>query len=168
MAPTPGYPAQGQLQAPAATQRAVTPIATSPTPMMPPTSPGAHAAAPAPAMAPGAPKGGFLDSDVHNEQMRIQNTPLEHLLQTDSLVLRDLTKYYGGFLAVNNLCLGIKQGECFGLLGVNGAGKTTTFKMLTGDETISSGTAYVKGYSVASQIKKVSFVRIFFCVFFSH
>ena len=93
-------------------------------------------------------------------------TPLHQLCKTHSLVLYGLSKYYGGFLAVNNLCLAIKQGECFGLLGVNGAGKTTTFKMLTGDETISSGTAYVKGYSVASQIKKVSFVRIFFCVFF--
>ena len=70
-------------------------------------------------------------------------------------MLYGLSKYYGGFLAVNNLCLAIKQGECFGLLGVNGAGKTTTFKMLTGDETISAGAAYVKGYDVASQIKEV-------------
>ena len=33
----------------------------------------------------------------------------------------------------------MKAGECFGLLGINGAGKTTTFRMLTGDETPSSG-----------------------------
>jgi ABC-type multidrug transport system ATPase subunit len=36
-------------------------------------------------------------------------------------------------LAVDNICVGIAQQECFGLLGQNGAGKTTTFKMLTGD-----------------------------------
>ena len=48
------------------------------------------------------------------------------------------------------------MGECFGLLGVNGAGKTTTFKMLTGDETISDGEAFVDKYSVSQQIKNVS------------
>lgn len=37
--------------------------------------------------------------------------------------------------------------ETFGLLGVNGAGKTTTFKMLTGDETITSGDAWLNGIS---------------------
>ena len=102
----------------------------------------------------------LLDSDVADEQCRVVRTPLGHLCQTESLVLYGLTKFYGGFQAVNNLCLSIKQGECFGLLGVNGAGKTTTFKMLTGDETISSGSAYIKGYDVTSQIKEVNSNKI--------
>jgi ATP-binding cassette, subfamily A (ABC1), member 3 len=42
--------------------------------------------------------------------------------------------------------------ECFGLLGVNGAGKTSTFKMLTGDETISSGEAWVKGINIKTNM----------------
>ena len=46
-------------------------------------------------------------------------------------------------------------GECFGLLGVNGAGKTTTFKMLTGEEYVSGGEAYVNGHSVTSQLARV-------------
>lgn len=49
----------------------------------------------------------------------------------------------------------VADGEVFGLLGVNGAGKTTTFKMLMGDETISSGDAFVGGYSVKRNITKV-------------
>ena len=49
--------------------------------------------------------------------------------------------------AVDRMTLGVKAGECFGLLGVNGAGKTTTFKMLTGDTTVTSGTAYLAGKS---------------------
>ncbi len=64
-------------------------------------------------------------------------------------------KYYGNFLAVDKLNLGIPQGECFGLLGVNGAGKTTTFKMMTGDHPISSGSAYLMGYNVTTDIRQV-------------
>lgn len=49
-------------------------------------------------------------------------------------------------LAVNNITVGVKKGECFGLLGVNGAGKTTTFKMLTGDLNVTSGNAFIDGH----------------------
>ena len=51
----------------------------------------------------------------------------------------------GRILAVDRLCLGVRPGECFGLLGVNGAGKTSTFKMLTGDESTTGGEAFVSG-----------------------
>lgn len=58
-------------------------------------------------------------------------------------------------LAVDRISLAVQKGECFGLLGFNGAGKTTTFKMLTGEETITSGDAFVGGYSISSDIGKV-------------
>lgn len=45
--------------------------------------------------------------------------------------------------------MGVRPGECFGLLGVNGAGKTTTFKMLTGDETTTNGEAFINGHRCA-------------------
>ncbi len=48
------------------------------------------------------------------------------------LILKNVTKYYGSNLAVDNLSFEVKDGEIFGLLGVNGAGKTTTFRMITG------------------------------------
>lgn len=48
------------------------------------------------------------------------------------LKLENITKYYGDFLAVDNLSFTVKEGEIFGLLGVNGAGKTTTFRMIMG------------------------------------
>lgn len=41
------------------------------------------------------------------------------------------------------------------MLGVNGAGKTTTFKMLTGDETVTSGVAFLEGHSVLTDITQV-------------
>ncbi len=55
------------------------------------------------------------------------------------------TRKQGRHLAVDRLCLGVPQGECFGLLGVNGAGKTSTFKMLTGDFPPTGGDAYLHG-----------------------
>lgn len=59
----------------------------------------------------------------------------------------------GRILAVDRLCLGVRPGECFGLLGVNGAGKTTTFKMLTGDEYTTEGEAFVNGNRSVSKTK---------------
>lgn len=63
-------------------------------------------------------------------------------------------------LAVDRISLTVQKGECFGLLGFNGAGKTTTFKMLTGEETITSGDAFVSGYSISSEIGKVSATEV--------
>ncbi|XP_063925793.1 phospholipid-transporting ATPase ABCA3-like isoform X3 [Zophobas morio] len=95
------------------------------------------------------------DTDVKEEKHMIQSTSERQLQKDYILVLKDLTKYYNKLLAVNGLCLGVKQFECFGLLGVNGAGKTTTFKMMTGDVKITYGEAWVKGYSIKSRIKDV-------------
>ncbi len=48
------------------------------------------------------------------------------------LSVKNVSKYYGDILAVDNLSFDIDKGEIFGLLGVNGAGKTTTFRMIIG------------------------------------
>lgn len=95
------------------------------------------------------------DSDVAAEKERIRTTDLTTMFETDNMVLRDLTKYYKKFLAVDHLCFGVQHGECFGLLGVNGAGKTTTFKMLTGDIPMTLGNAFIDKKSVKTQIKQV-------------
>lgn len=97
----------------------------------------------------------FEDSDVANEKQRIRTASEVQLRQSHTLVLKDVTRYYGNFLAVNGLCLGIKEYECFGLLGINGAGKTTTFMMLTGDVKMTHGKAWVRGLSINNQLKKV-------------
>ena len=51
-------------------------------------------------------------------------------------------------VAVDNLTLGVKRGERFGLLGVNGAGKSSTLKVLCGDHPPTSGAVHVCGHSV--------------------
>ncbi|CAH0397901.1 unnamed protein product [Chilo suppressalis] len=95
-----------------------------------------------------------VDEDVLQESKHADNLDVRALGE-HSLVARGLSKYYGKHLAVNQISFTVNDSECFGLLGVNGAGKTTTFKMLMGDESISSGDAHVSGYSVRSQLPKV-------------
>uniref|UniRef100_A0A7N5JZI9 ATP-binding cassette sub-family A member 17-like n=1 Tax=Ailuropoda melanoleuca TaxID=9646 RepID=A0A7N5JZI9_AILME len=58
-------------------------------------------------------------------------------------------------LAVNKISFTVQAGECFGLLGINGAGKTSIFKMLTGEEPITSGDAFVRGLSIRSHLREV-------------
>ena len=67
------------------------------------------------------------------------------------LQIKDLTRIFSGFKAVDALNLTVNSGEIFGLLGSNGAGKTTTIKMLTTLLPPSSGDALVAGYSITSQ-----------------
>uniref|UniRef100_A0A4W3GUN1 ATP-binding cassette sub-family A member 1-like n=1 Tax=Callorhinchus milii TaxID=7868 RepID=A0A4W3GUN1_CALMI len=93
------------------------------------------------------------DEDVSRERMRI----LSGEAQSDLLTICELTKFYRRKKkpAVNKICLGIPPAQCFGLLGINGAGKTTTFKMLTGDISVTSGDAFLNGYSILTQIGEV-------------
>uniref|UniRef100_A0A7N5JBB3 ATP binding cassette subfamily A member 3 n=1 Tax=Ailuropoda melanoleuca TaxID=9646 RepID=A0A7N5JBB3_AILME len=104
------------------------------------------------------------DQDVVDERSRVLAPSTDSLLDTP-LVIKELSKVYEQrtpLLAVDKISLAVQKGECFGLLGFNGAGKTTTFKMLTGEETITSGDAFVGGYSISSEIGKVR-QRIGYC-----
>jgi ABC-2 type transport system ATP-binding protein len=67
-----------------------------------------------------------------------------------------LSKYYGDFIAVEDLSFTIKRGEVVAFLGPNGAGKSTTMKMLTGYLAPSSGTARVCGLEVAANRDEVA------------
>uniref|UniRef100_A0A4W6E2P5 ABC transporter domain-containing protein n=1 Tax=Lates calcarifer TaxID=8187 RepID=A0A4W6E2P5_LATCA len=81
------------------------------------------------------------DIDVARERVRVY----EGKAQNDLLRIYDLTK------VLPPCCLH----QCFGLLGINGAGKTTTFKMLTGDIPVSSGEAFLNGYSIRTEMRDV-------------
>jgi ABC-2 type transport system ATP-binding protein len=61
-----------------------------------------------------------------------------------------LSKYYGDFIAVEDLNISIRKGEVVAFLGPNGAGKSTTMKMLTGYLAPSAGIAKVCGLEVAN------------------
>ncbi|MBS3983562.1 MAG: ABC transporter ATP-binding protein [Dethiobacter sp.] len=62
--------------------------------------------------------------------------------------VQDLTKRYGGLLAVDKVNFAVEQGEIFGFLGPNGAGKTTCLEMMEGLRKPDGGQVLLKGISV--------------------
>jgi ABC-2 type transport system ATP-binding protein len=69
----------------------------------------------------------------------------------NAIEVKDLTKCYADFLAVDHISFQVKQSEIFGFLGPNRAGKTTTAKMLTGQTRPTSGTLTVAGRDMARE-----------------
>lgn len=103
------------------------------------------------------------DEDVRNEEARIERIVQSGEFRDESsckeiFIADHLTKYYSGFMAVKGISFSLRHAECFGLLGVNGAGKTTTFKMITGEEIVTRGNAFLNRVNLKSEIKKVGLV----------
>lgn len=65
------------------------------------------------------------------------------------LDVRNLTKQFGGLLAVDHVTFTLAQGEILGLIGPNGAGKTTVFNMATGFYTPTEGEIWFRGERIA-------------------
>jgi ABC-2 type transport system ATP-binding protein len=70
------------------------------------------------------------------------------------IVLTDLTKAYGTYLAVDRVNLRIGKGEIFGFIGPNGAGKTTTIKMMGGVLAPTEGSVTIAGVSMQAEPEK--------------
>ena len=69
---------------------------------------------------------------------------------TYAIEVKNLTKYYGDFLAVDHINFSVEKGEIFGFLGPNGAGKSTTQRMLTSLLTPSDGEIRILGHDLAT------------------
>ena len=69
--------------------------------------------------------------------------------------VKDLTKQFGSFTAVDHITFEVKRGEIFGFLGANGAGKTTAMRMLCGLSYPTSGTGTVAGFDVRKEGEKI-------------
>jgi ABC-2 type transport system ATP-binding protein len=80
-----------------------------------------------------------------SEQAQVQSDP--------PIVVQNLTKKFGDFIAVDDISFNVSRGEVFGWLGPNGAGKTTTIRMLLGLLRPTSGNTFVLGLNSATQTK---------------
>lgn len=85
------------------------------------------------------------------------------------LYIRDLSKSYGSFMAVNHLTLHIPEGDLFGFVGPNGAGKTTTIRIVCGLLKASGGNVQIGGTTAAvgsREMKRlIGYVPDFFGVY---
>lgn len=72
-----------------------------------------------------------------------------------AIEVKELTRKFGAFTAVDRISFDVKAGEIFGFLGANGAGKSTTIRMLCGLLRPTSGTAVVGGVDVAKDPEAV-------------
>lgn len=75
--------------------------------------------------------------------------------QEKIIEVKNLSKQFGSFTAVDNISFEVYKGEIFGFLGANGAGKTTAMKMLIGISRPSSGEATVAGFDVKTATEMV-------------
>lgn len=106
-----------------------------------------------------------VDDDVYAEKKLIDSIDKNSQNPNDVVVIRHLGKEYtpsGSIpcrpsklpskVAVEDLCLRVQLGECFGLLGPNGAGKSTSLSMMTGDNSPTSGTVLVDGHDILKNL----------------
>lgn len=69
--------------------------------------------------------------------------------------VKDLTKRFGTFTAVDSISFDVQRGEIFGFLGANGAGKTTAMRMLCGLSVPTAGTGTVAGCDIYTQAETI-------------
>jgi branched-chain amino acid transport system ATP-binding protein len=81
------------------------------------------------------------------------------------LVLRDVTKYFGGLRALGGVSFDVAAGEIIGIIGANGAGKTTLFSLVAGHERPTGGKILFDGRSLAGlrphQVCRLGIARTF-------
>ena len=69
----------------------------------------------------------------------------------NAIEIKNLTKKFGNFVAVNDVSFNVKKGEVFGFLGPNGSGKTTVIRILMGLISPTYGTGKVLGYDISKE-----------------
>lgn len=72
-----------------------------------------------------------------------------------AVVVRDLERRFGNFIAVNRISFEVATGEIFGFLGPNGSGKSTTIRMLCGILAPTGGTGTVAGYDIRAEAEQI-------------
>eukprot|EP00210_Caulerpa_lentillifera_P009343 g8907.t1 len=96
--------------------------------------------------------------DEAAERRRVETFSTEDAAE-HSIIIKKLRKVFPAYegtpekVAVKELTMAISRGEVFGLLGPNGAGKTTAINMLTGFLNSTSGTAFVEGHDIGTEME---------------
>src|SRR5208283_6231314 len=77
------------------------------------------------------------------------------MVNESMIEVKNLTKMFNDFVAVDNISFDVRKGEIFGLLGPNGAGKSTTLRMLSTLARPTKGTATIGGFDIVKEDTEV-------------
>ncbi|MDY6846695.1 MAG: ABC transporter ATP-binding protein [Chloroflexota bacterium] len=77
----------------------------------------------------------------------------------DLLIVKSVTKVFGGLIALNNVDMVLREGQILGLIGPNGAGKTTLFNCILSTFPVSSGRIYYRGKDI-TELKPPEIARL--------
>ena len=80
---------------------------------------------------------------------------MSNITNNHAVVVDNLEKHFGGFVAVDRVSFQVGKGEVFGFLGPNGAGKSTTIRMLCGILRPSGGSGTVAGFDIRTQPERI-------------
>lgn len=100
----------------------------------------------------------MIDSEK-NKDSKIEK--IEDFDENNAIEVKNLKKHFKGkrgmedVKAIDGITFHVEKGEVFGLLGTNGAGKTTTINILTGALLPTEGSAFIEGFNVETDMKKV-------------
>src|SRR5574338_1020108 len=86
---------------------------------------------------------------------RSRNPSRRPAMTAPVILVQDLTRRFGDFVAVDHINFEVQEGEVVGYLGPNGSGKSTTIRMLLGMLRPSEGSAAVLGYDAFRESEKV-------------
>src|SRR3989304_5746719 len=67
------------------------------------------------------------------------------------LAIKELSRSFGGLMALDQVDVNVRQGSIHGLIGPNGAGKTTLFNVITGFLSPSAGSIHLQGHEISSK-----------------
>src|ERR1041385_4453678 len=97
-----------------------------------------------------------LPPDILHMQ-RLEILESRRILMSEAVIqVKNLTRRFGDFVAVDHINFDVHQGEIVGYLGPNGSGKTTTIRMLLGLLEPSDGKATVLGFDAFKQSEEVA------------
>ena len=80
---------------------------------------------------------------------------IRNVIMDEAIRVESLKKYYGKFVAVDDISFNVRSGEIFGILGPNGAGKTTTLEILEGLHSPNSGTITILNLDILKNPKEI-------------
>jgi len=75
----------------------------------------------------------------------------------NAIIVENLEKRFGSFVAVDGISFTVRKGEIFGFLGSNGSGKSTTIRMLCGILTPTAGRGFVAGRDIVTESEKIKY-----------